>query len=213
MMEIETKRASLDTMAVTIQALHVDGKQMTLAVFRQLPVRDLIGRGGAFSGVPWGRVNYLAEGCHAHVVAQDGDSLFRSRVYLKPDDDYYRDYSMELEVELAKDAIVLIAAELANASGDVPNTITAGDLVFNTGWATGVREIYLSSGRSDGVEYRRFHVLRSNPWPTDLGDPASWLSEHGRGVIDYEAQKKVLLTAHRERLAEIDALPQLFIAV
>ncbi|MBK7782358.1 MAG: hypothetical protein IPJ58_16605 [Ardenticatenia bacterium] len=36
-MEIETKRASLDTMAVTIQALHVDGKQMTLAVFRQLP--------------------------------------------------------------------------------------------------------------------------------------------------------------------------------
>lgn len=36
-MEIETKNASLDTMAVTIQALHVSGKQMTLAVFRQLP--------------------------------------------------------------------------------------------------------------------------------------------------------------------------------
>jgi hypothetical protein len=36
-MEIETKNASLDTLAVTILALHVSGKQMTLAVFRQLP--------------------------------------------------------------------------------------------------------------------------------------------------------------------------------
>lgn len=34
---IETKHAALDTLAVTIQALHVSGKQMTLAVFRQLP--------------------------------------------------------------------------------------------------------------------------------------------------------------------------------
>lgn len=39
--EIETKRASLDTMSVTIQALHVSGKQMTLAVFRQLPAKVL----------------------------------------------------------------------------------------------------------------------------------------------------------------------------
>jgi len=37
-MEIQTKSASLDTLSVTIQALHVNGKQMTLAVFRQLPI-------------------------------------------------------------------------------------------------------------------------------------------------------------------------------
>ena len=36
-MEIETKNASLDTLAVTIMALHVSGKQMTQAVFKQLP--------------------------------------------------------------------------------------------------------------------------------------------------------------------------------
>ena len=36
-MEIETKNASLDTLAVTILALHVSGKQMTQAVFKQLP--------------------------------------------------------------------------------------------------------------------------------------------------------------------------------
>ena len=35
-MQVETHNASLSTMAVTIKALHVNGKQMTLAVFRQL---------------------------------------------------------------------------------------------------------------------------------------------------------------------------------
>lgn len=37
-MEIEARQASLSTMAVTINALHVNGKQMTLSVFRQLPI-------------------------------------------------------------------------------------------------------------------------------------------------------------------------------
>ena len=36
-MLVEEKNASLSTLSVTIQALHVQGKQMTLAVFRQLP--------------------------------------------------------------------------------------------------------------------------------------------------------------------------------
>ena len=36
-MTVETRNASLKTLVVTIQALYVSGKQMTLAVFRQLP--------------------------------------------------------------------------------------------------------------------------------------------------------------------------------
>ena len=35
---IETQNASIDTLSVTIRSLHVNSKQMTLAVFRQLPV-------------------------------------------------------------------------------------------------------------------------------------------------------------------------------
>jgi hypothetical protein len=34
---VETSHASIDTLSVTIRAIHVDRKQMTLAVFRQLP--------------------------------------------------------------------------------------------------------------------------------------------------------------------------------
>ena len=53
-MLVETKNASLDTLSVTIQALHVNGKQMTLAVFRQLPQK----REDSESSI-WGVVNYI----------------------------------------------------------------------------------------------------------------------------------------------------------
>jgi hypothetical protein len=54
---IETRHASLDTFAVTINALHVNGKQMTLAVFRQLPFSELpIDEISESSW--WGVVNY-----------------------------------------------------------------------------------------------------------------------------------------------------------
>lgn len=50
---VETKQASLDTLSVTIKALHVAGKQMTLAVFRQLPIMELNN-----DCSPWGTVRY-----------------------------------------------------------------------------------------------------------------------------------------------------------
>ena len=53
-MDVETKDASLSVMAVTIKALHVSGKQMTLAVFRQLP----IAYGVAVNVELWGTVRY-----------------------------------------------------------------------------------------------------------------------------------------------------------
>jgi hypothetical protein len=59
MMEIETKNASLDTLAVTIQALHVSGKQMTLAVFRQLPIAKVLNDDGTLANLDfWGLVRY-----------------------------------------------------------------------------------------------------------------------------------------------------------
>lgn len=68
-MQVETKNASLDTLAVTIQALHVSGKQMTLAVFRQLPTdveRD--------DSELWGVVRYAIkdEGAVWLVFSHDG---------------------------------------------------------------------------------------------------------------------------------------------
>ncbi len=79
---IETKTASLDTLSVTIRALHVSGKQMTLAVFRQLPVAELCDEFGEPFGNWWGRVIYPLknEADHWMIVEYEGQ-LHRCAIY------------------------------------------------------------------------------------------------------------------------------------
>jgi hypothetical protein len=74
---------------VEIKPLTVSGKQVTLAVFRQLPEQPLVFDDGTLAGQPWGIVNYHPDKCagfaaHWHVVWQDGDDLRRSMVGVKP---------------------------------------------------------------------------------------------------------------------------------
>lgn len=79
MMEIETKNASLDTLAVTILALHVSGKQMTLAVFRQLPE----GKETEQSEL-WGTVRYtIKDSGELWVVFSNEGRLFRRALNIK----------------------------------------------------------------------------------------------------------------------------------
>lgn len=77
--------AEIKTATVEIQTLTISGKQVTLAVFRQLREAPLIDRDGTFNGQPWGVVNYhpdrcAAEEAHWHVVWQKGNELLRSFV-------------------------------------------------------------------------------------------------------------------------------------
>jgi hypothetical protein len=79
---ITTKEATIKTAAVEVKTLTISGKQVTLAVFRQLQREDLIDPVEVqLRGVPWGLVNYFWGGCreysHLHVVWQDGDELRR----------------------------------------------------------------------------------------------------------------------------------------
>jgi hypothetical protein len=78
-MQVETKSASLDTLAVTIQALHVSGKQMTLAVFRQLPMTRAYGDDGALLPLEyWGVVRYsIKDEGDEWVVCASGGRLYR----------------------------------------------------------------------------------------------------------------------------------------
>lgn len=85
-MEIETKTASLETFSVTIRALHVNGKQMTLAVFRQLPV------GHEQDGdSEWGQVRYTIKdsGDVWMVFSHDG-RLYRRALNPRMDSQYSR---------------------------------------------------------------------------------------------------------------------------
>jgi hypothetical protein len=44
-----------------ISELTIKGKQVTLAVFRQLQQEPLLAADGSFVGLPWGTVNYHPE--------------------------------------------------------------------------------------------------------------------------------------------------------
>lgn len=79
--------AQITTAAVEVKTLTITGKQVTLAVFRQLHEQPLLPEDGdgTFVGIPWGTVNYHPDKCsgdrsHLHVVWQEGDQLRRSKV-------------------------------------------------------------------------------------------------------------------------------------
>lgn len=84
---LSVHNAEIKTASVEIRTLTISGKQVTLAVYRQLrneplivmPERDVILR-----GVPWGTVNYHPGKCgnerHLHVIWQRSRELLRARV-------------------------------------------------------------------------------------------------------------------------------------
>jgi hypothetical protein len=86
--QLTVHNATINTAAVEVKTLTISGKQVTLAVFRQLREEQLIAKDGTLNGQPWGYVNYHPDKCdeadHRHYVWQRGDELLRSRVYNKP---------------------------------------------------------------------------------------------------------------------------------
>lgn len=87
---INVEQAAIRTATVTVRALTIDKRQVTLAVFRQLISKPVIDREtGEFRGLPWGTVNYHPDKCaddtpHLHAVWQDGDELRRATEYSPP---------------------------------------------------------------------------------------------------------------------------------
>jgi hypothetical protein len=84
---IESHEATVKTMTVAIKAMTIGKRQVTLSVFRQLLMEQVIDPAtGQFRGVPWGKVNYRWGYCdqkgqdHLHVVWQKGDELRRACV-------------------------------------------------------------------------------------------------------------------------------------
>lgn len=82
---LDLHNAEIRTASVEIRALTISGKQVTLAVFRQLREEPLIAEDATLNGVPWGTVNYHPDKCgddpeHLHVVWQRGNELLRARV-------------------------------------------------------------------------------------------------------------------------------------
>jgi hypothetical protein len=102
--QLTVHNASIATATVEIKTLTVSGKQVTLAVYRQLQQERLVNEDGTLAGVPWGRVNYCSEWnlngrnfkCnidglnHWHIVWQKGEELCRSLSQSKLSFDVFR---------------------------------------------------------------------------------------------------------------------------
>lgn len=84
--------ASISTATIEVKAIRVSGKQMTLAVFKQLPRRSILdSMTGELIGDPWGTVNYYwdycclavngAPGSHFHIIWTDGEVLYRDGIF------------------------------------------------------------------------------------------------------------------------------------
>ena len=81
---IRTHEASLDTLSVSVLAIHVNQKQMTLAVFRQLPVSGIHNADGTLDDKEyWGVVRYHIkdEDCNRWVIISDNGILYRCPYY------------------------------------------------------------------------------------------------------------------------------------
>ncbi len=76
--------ASIKQVSIEVKVIKIDNKQMTLAVFRQLPEERLIDHlTGKLRGIPWGRVNYHVECSDAVPVLTYGheviDKVFQEK--------------------------------------------------------------------------------------------------------------------------------------
>ncbi|MFD4592839.1 hypothetical protein [Streptomyces rubiginosohelvolus] len=92
--QLTTQNATITTAAVEVKTLTISGKQVTLAVFRQLKEEPLIAEDGTLNGEPWGSVNYHPAKCsaaaeHHHVVWQRGNELRRAYVDEDPNFDLF----------------------------------------------------------------------------------------------------------------------------
>jgi hypothetical protein len=71
----------ISTATVDIQVIRIGTKQMTLAVFRQLPYKTIYRKSGALLAPPWGWVNYDTENGTPFVFSFEG-ILYRHDVRL-----------------------------------------------------------------------------------------------------------------------------------
>ncbi len=179
--------AEVHTAAVEVKTLTISGKQVTLAVFRQLVERSPVTRDYEWAGLPWGFVNYYNKDRHPdtsrNVVWQQGDELRRG--------------------------------SLAAPSSDLVVRSPACDEWFTSivhgGWIPKGQPWKWRENEHtfDVPEYDCKIRVRHLGYREDSGDPA--VLKHG--MLDSCAFQRGLWLKWRQRWEEILALPQLFIAV
>lgn len=204
--QLTTQNATITTAAVQMNTLTVSGKQVTLAVFRQLREQGVIAADGSINGIPWGNVNYHPDKCeaadnHLHTVWQLGSELRRS--YVRSPE------KAQMECQLAADYAMALIAEGAsrfdqNSPLNVYRSREEGAVALVNAW---------------GVSFRaRIPVSFQFAW-----DATGWDAESKRRqAVETEAPElrssaeikaELPVAAYKAAWQALNSLPQLFIAV
>lgn len=93
---LHKEHAIVHTTSIDVKIMRLDKRQLTMAVFRQLPEKAIVGdsTNPSLLGVPWGRVAYLwdksPKWADYYLVWQEGNQLYRMPMPLLKtiDDDY-----------------------------------------------------------------------------------------------------------------------------
>lgn len=224
---ISVEEVRIQSATVEIKILTVAGKQMTLAVFRQLPEEPLVDYGHVkLLGKPWGRVNYHV-GCegyddldHIHVVWQEDKELRRSVVQS------HREYSAAADT-LKAHMVVLERRALFHAieetliTGEPPELVWIGNSRVGNVSVGGIQISYdcpghLFNRRANGelVIDGLAEMLRN--YKLSLGTTDTMM-EH---LLMLVSQRRSLALKLQEEdtqwwklYTDLSELPQLFIAV
>lgn len=216
--------AKLKTVAVAINTITVDARQMTLAIFRQLIDEDLIGDEGALMGTPWGKVNYHPkdDDCpmceHWHVVWQKGDQLRRTIVEQNLRDHHFGGSSIYSETAESYMLALFRDIKLNGCTETMPiRVLDLTDSYESYTWRferKGFKVIpYTRSSQQDKLFGQlKLSIQRGcHDWEFDQikGDRRALLRK-----IDDEIERHLIARKNLERsLSIISKLPQLFIAV
>lgn len=193
---LTTHNAEISTVAVTIKTLTVEGRQVTMAVFRQLLDISIVDNETMkFRGVGWGHVRYKIDAHHEdaiNLVWQEGEFLRRCVVHKElpkaklPDPMIYSGYPR------GTDRLVY------DCHGIQPVRYVEG---FVWKWARPLPIMKPDNIYVDTVAEAWGQALIDHRWACDRALKKS--------LSDYEAH----CAAHAKLVSPLFDLPQLFIAV
>lgn len=175
--QLTVHNATVTTVAVSVKTLTISGKQVTLAVFRQLREEPLIAHDGTLNGVPWGYVNYHPGNCggngHWHVVWQQGEELLRSRIEKEPEEEPHSEQVLDMWIT---------AATLEHLEGR-PSGFTSGSPITKaTHQAMDFKGQYVSP--SDASRDSAFYALQDvTQWRHGGSEPIAWTATAHRLAV------------------------------
>lgn len=191
---LQRQQPHIETLQVSVQVVRIGPKQMTQAVFRQLKNEALVVPDTLeLRGVPWGTVNYTPGDCppispHLHVIWQTGEDLRRDCFPLRYDDATLRG----------------IEGHLWEAVTKLPSVAELFDRYLRTPHTPAALRAYLAHAEAFCQGPSHFHWAR--PHLDAFARALDALEAAFPGIQQRRAR-------WQEHVEEIEALPQLFIAV